>query len=1044
MSTQQDIYVAGSKNRPPMLNKENYVPWSSYLLRYAKSRPNGKLIHNSILNGPYVRRMIPEPGDPARTVPVPETFHEQTDDELTEAEIKQIEVDDQAIHTILLGLLEDIYAAADSCETAQEIWFTSTDGESVESYYHRFSKLMNDFKRNKHFPEKIDSNLKFLNNLQPEWRRHVTIVHQTKDLHTSDYTQLYDFLKYNQKEVDELRAERLGKSHDPLALNANQIGNGNVVAARAEGNVVGNNGNQIRCYNCRGLGHLARNCTARPRRRDAAYLQTQLLIAQKEEAGIQLQTEEFDFMAAAGDLDEIEEVDANCILMANLQQASSSGTQIDKAPVYDSDGSAEVHNYNSCYDNKIFNMFTQEEQYTDLLEPIPKPHLAQQNDTMLSLMYRVWNMMEKANSDNRNLKATNAELTTELARYKNQEKCFEISQDKYDKLERCYQQSIYQEQCLSKKINAIRLSSGKQITALNEEISNLNKQLSMEKSIVSSLLEEKKKLKSDFKIREDELLDKKILLENKIKELDNILVKMGQSIQTMHMLSPKPDSFYHTEQKMALGYQNPFYLKKAQQKQQSLYNGKVLLEKHDPPVVYDSEETLQLAQESQAAKFVRDFKSLANEADESLDKQKTLEREIDRLLRVVVSQEIITDRKSEASHKVRLKFWETVALKMIMTASACSNVPHSSCYHLLSRVIGITRLSDLVNFDTINDLARNDLVTGLPKFKYHKEHLCPSCEQGKSKRASHPPKPVPNSKQRLHLLHMDLCGPMRIASINGKRYVLVIVDDYSRYTWVHFLRSKDEAPEVIKTFLKRITVLLQSPVIIIRTDNGTEFKNQILKEYFDSVGISHQASSVRTPQQNGVVERRNRTLVEAARTMLIFSRAPLFLWAENDREDIRKLGAKGDIGFFIGYSADSCAYRVYNRRIKKIMETMNVTFDELSAMAFEQNSSKPGLQSMTSGQISPGLDLTYAPSIITTQKPTKGDLDLLFKAIYDDYLGGQPSAATRTVLDAQAPPVLQNQTTSIAIADSAPTPTNSSSQAPNTPNTSQDVDELET
>ncbi|GJT31737.1 retrovirus-related pol polyprotein from transposon TNT 1-94 [Tanacetum coccineum] len=143
--------------------------------------------------------------------------------------------------------------------------------------------------------------------------------------------------------------------------------------------------------------------------------------------------------------------------------------------------------------------------------------------------------------------------------------------------------------------------------------------------------------------------------------------------------------------------------------------------------------------------------------------------------------------------------------------------------------------------DTINDLAKNDLVTGLPKFKYHKEHLCPSCEQGKSKRASHPPKPVPNSKQR----------------------------------------SKDEAPEVIKTFLKRITVLLQSPVIIIRTDNGTEFKNQILKEYFDSVvaSLTKRLLSV-TPQQNGVVERRNLTLVEAARTMLIFSRDTLFLRAE--------------------------------------------------------------------------------------------------------------------------------------------------------------------
>nr|GFD08548.1 ribonuclease H-like domain-containing protein [Tanacetum cinerariifolium] len=141
-------------------------------------------------------------------------------------------------------------------------------------------------------------------NLQPEWSRYVTIVHQTKDF--------------------------------------------------------------------RGFGHYARNCTARPRRRDAAYLQTQLLIAQKEEAGIQLQAEEYDLMAAAADLDEIEEVNANCILMANLQQASSSGTQTDSAPVYDSDRSAEVHKNND--NNEIFNMFTQEEQYTKLLEPIPESH----------------------------------------------------------------------------------------------------------------------------------------------------------------------------------------------------------------------------------------------------------------------------------------------------------------------------------------------------------------------------------------------------------------------------------------------------------------------------------------------------------------------------------------------------------------------------------------------------------------------------------------------------------------------------------------------
>nr|GEU48772.1 hypothetical protein [Tanacetum cinerariifolium] len=1304
MSTQQDIYATGFENRPPMLNKENYVSWSSCLLQYAKSRPNGKLIHNSIINGPYVRRMIPEPGDPNR-------------------------------ETILLGLPEDIYAAVDSCETAQEVWlrvqqmmkgfdigiqekkaklfnecerFTSNDRESIESYYHRLIMLMNDLKRNKHFPEKIASNLKFLNNLQPEWSRHVTIVHQTKDLHTADYTQLDDFMNYNQKEdqpsfnqnymqqpmpnpediTDPITAMNMALALMAKAFklnystptnnnqrissnlrNANQNpnGNGNLVVARAEGNATGHNGNQIRCYNCRG----------------------------KEEARIQLQAEEFDLMAAAADLDEIEEVNANYILMANLQQASTSGTQTNKAPVYDSDGSVEN-------DNNVISEDSSVEQSGGKIEHHPT-NVKETRALYDSLYNNLAIEVEKVNTVNHKLSETNAELTTEL------------------------------EQCLSKKINALHLSFGKQIMTLNGEISDLNKQLSMEKSIVSSLLEEKKKLKSDFKIREDELLDKKIQLEKKIKELDNIWLKW----------------------KMALGYKNRFYLKQAQQKQQSLYDGKVLLEKPDPPVVHDSEETLQLAQESrlkmkqlnkeikpanytktnhlsgvfvsqmaksrkelyfsntsktanvskpmsipneefsddttpsvarkflnevkstivtlqhvikqrmtlethnwsssahqklhkivkdeifpivnhvdarvqnfeiqflkEAVKFVGDFKSLAKEADESLANHKALELEIECLLRAVVSHDVLSivqnnsvDETSNLQTELErtkeqfenciirkeneyTKLWndwykkceeckfdkisydkayndmqqkikrlqaQLGDLKGISKDTSCvSDQKDTACgksantkfakksilgkpptvgeTHSLSKpirkVASIERLASpkpskprsflrwsptgrlfdlkgkiiassesesqsdcskgcskhmtgkiklLINFVwkffgtvrfrtdhvaailgqfcdsdlditfrrnacfirnlegvdllkgdrttnlyTINlyeiasassiclmaratstknifilHVSKEHLVTGLPKFKYHKEHLCPSREQGKSKRASYPPKPVPNFRQRLHLLHMDLCGPMRIASINGNRYVLVIVNDYSRYTWVQFLISKDEAPEVIKTFLKRITILLQSPIIIIRTDNGSEF-NQVLKEYFDSLGISHQVSSIRTPQQNGVVERRNRTLVKGARTMLILSRAPLFLWVEAiATAHIGKLGAKGDIGFFIGYSADSCAFRV-----------------------------------MTSGQTSLGLDLTYAPSTIRTQQPTEGELNLLFEAMYDDYIGGQPSSAPQIVPDAQEHPVRQTPMTSTSIADTAPTPTNSSSQDTNFTNTSPDVDEL--
>ncbi|GJY88639.1 hypothetical protein Tco_0503267, partial [Tanacetum coccineum] len=115
MSTQQDIYAAGSENRPPMLNKDDYVPWSSRLLRYVKRKPNGKLLYNSIMKGSYDKRMIPEPGDPDHEVPVAETFHEQTAEKLTEKDIKQMEADNQSIQTILMGLPEDIYAAVDNC-----------------------------------------------------------------------------------------------------------------------------------------------------------------------------------------------------------------------------------------------------------------------------------------------------------------------------------------------------------------------------------------------------------------------------------------------------------------------------------------------------------------------------------------------------------------------------------------------------------------------------------------------------------------------------------------------------------------------------------------------------------------------------------------------------------------------------------------------------------------------------------------------------------------------------------------------------------------
>ncbi|GJW27453.1 retrovirus-related pol polyprotein from transposon TNT 1-94 [Tanacetum coccineum] len=151
------------------------------------------------------------------------------------------------------------------------------------------------------------------------------------------------------------------------------------------------------------------------------------------------------------------------------------------------------------------------------------------------------------------------------------------------------------------------------------------------------------------------------------------------------------------------------------------------------------------------------------------------------------------------------------------------------------------RLNHL-NFDTINDLARKDLVRGLPRLKFEKDHLCFACQLGKSKKYTHKLKSKNTIIEVLHTLHKDLCGPMRVQSINGKRYILIIVDDYLRFTWVKFLRLKDETPEFVIKYLKQIQVRLN--------------------------------------KTNGVVERQNHTFVETARTMLIFSKAPMFLWAE--------------------------------------------------------------------------------------------------------------------------------------------------------------------
>nr|GEZ16302.1 hypothetical protein [Tanacetum cinerariifolium] len=253
------------------------------------------------------------------------------------------------------------------------------------------------------------------------------------------------------------------------------------------------------------------------------------------------------------------------------------------------------------------------------------------------------------------------------------------------------------------------------------------------------------------------------------------------------------------------------------------------------------------------------------------------------------------------------------------------------------------RLSHL-NFSTINNLVKNNLVQGLSKMKFEKDHLCFACEQGKIHRKHHKSKMAFASNKPLYLLHMDLY----------------------------------EASKVIISFIKKTQVNLQLQVHRIRTENGTEFKNKTLAKFFDEVGITQQFSAARTPQQNGVVEMRNRTLVEAARTMLTFANLPS-CYLLNDYEDVGKLKANGDIGVFVGYSKESAAFRIYKKQTRKIHESVNVDFDEISEMASKQFSLEPGLSNLNKTGKSSSL------SVSKVSETSKKALEYLFLDFYDEY-----------------------------------------------------------
>nr|GEV28218.1 putative ribonuclease H-like domain-containing protein [Tanacetum cinerariifolium] len=279
-----------------------------------------------------------------------------------------------------------------------------------------------------------------------------------------------------------------------------------------------------------------------------------------------------------------------------------------------------------------------------------------------------------------------------------------------------------------------------------------------------------------------------------------------------------------------------------------------------------------------------------------------------------------------------------------------------------------------INFKTINKLVKGNLVRGLPTKVFENKNTCVACKKGKQHRASCKTKPVSSVDQPLFRLHMDLFGPTFVKSLNKKSYFLIVTDDYSRFTWVFFLDTKDETSPILKTFITGLENQLSLKVKVIRSDNETEFKNHDLNQLCGMKGIRREFNVPRTPQQNGIAERKNRTLIEAARTMLADLLLPILFLVKavntacyvqnrvlvskpdnktpyellhgrtpsigfmrpfgclvtilNTLDSLDKFKGNVDEGFLVGYSVNSKAFRVFNSRTRIVQETLHVNFLE--------------------------------------------------------------------------------------------------------------------
>nr|GEY13291.1 hypothetical protein [Tanacetum cinerariifolium] len=1003
--------------------------WRERFMNYLEEQTDGEAMINSIQNGDQPLHVIAQVSLAGTAHNAPPTLKDPKF--WTAKEKKTRKIDRLARSLLIQGLPNDIYSLIDSNETAKDLW------DALERHMRSFEYGEQDRKDAILYDYKT---LKLIK--ETKWKQYATLMRQTKNLMDINIDALYNILKQNQGDVNDAlgyKKKAVVVTSDPLALIAEKTNVSKrkekvVVSLDSEGSgsddfielkkitaLLAKAFNQRKFYSKPTNNNFRTSSTSYQENNDK-----QVLLAEDQA-----------WMESSSDSDQ--EINANMVFIAQIEKVL---LESDESSSYAEETIAEVAYYTyeseSEYEFKTLEYYDNSTNYG----------LFVNNDVDQEIFY------DAIESASENFIENHIDSQKDYDKSEVDHNHYEEKEHLVDKLIRKFNHKIAKCQKRVEKIANQEVLFDKMSVQLVE----LDKYV---RDLKNTILEK------DFKISESEecVCNKDLEIEKCLERLnvcENKIHKMGQTNQTVHMIMPSKDNLYNGRK--GIGFENSSYFEKAKYLRPTIYDEKVISLGYTLMFLTHSNEALEIEMFKRSrenkiefaydygnlnASYVNEkinfeddyFQVIINPDFEKIDSPFQQTSSLKPYVPNVIVVKIIIDWKTKLMCDLlddnNLFIFDDESVKISPVSkmpfrkkprdsmNVCSK---SNMIKSLPRTVRKAsssqswlwnqRLSHL-NFATINNLVKNILVQGLPKMKFEKDHLCSACEQGKIHQKQHKYKTAFALNKPLYLLYMDLCGPMRVQSINEKRYVLVVVDDYSRYTWVFYLHSKVEASEVIISFIKKTQVNLQLQVQRVRTDNGMKFKNKTLAKFFDEVGITQQYSAARTPQQNGVVERINRTLVEATRTKLTFSNLPSFLWAKviattcftqnrsiiykrfdktpyelmnkrkpnikffrvfgcrcyllNDYKDVGKLIVKGDIEVFVRYLKESAAFRIYNKQTRKIHKSVNVNFDEILEMASKQFSLEPDLSNLNETRKSSN------PSVSKVSEPSKKDLEIYFK-----------------------------------------------------------------